>query len=493
MNIRRMLFALIVLALTSPVFAAGGEKGDVEIGLYAGYGMPDDYGEGPAKLNPDDDLLYGLRLGYFFSPHWSLELSGQQFSSKTQFDPALSTPDVDFDINSYRLNLLYNFRPEHKLRPFLTLGAGLEQTDVGSVLDESDAGYNVGGGLRWFLTNSFGLRLDGRYVSTDVGGALDDRQQNVETTLGVLWAFGGGAPGDADGDGVSDRRDKCPDTPRGAVVDKRGCPVDSDGDGVADGLDRCPDTPSGVPVDGTGCPRDSDGDGVHDGIDKCPNTPRGARVDDQGCPKDADKDGVADGIDKCPNTPRGAAVDATGCPKDSDGDGVFDGLDKCPNTPRGAEVDATGCPKDSDGDGVFDGLDKCPGTPTGTKVDAKGCKVLFEAQRRTLVLEGVNFEFNSAKLTPKAEGVLDRVAMSLKEWTDIRVEVAGHTDSRGDDQYNLGLSTRRAMAVLNYLAAKGVDPARMTARGYGEARPLVQERTAEDEKKNRRVELNKLN
>jgi outer membrane protein OmpA-like peptidoglycan-associated protein len=361
------------------------------------------------------------------------------------------------------MNLLHNFRPEQKFRPFLTFGAGLENTDVGPTLDEDDPGYNVGGGLRWFVTDSFGLRLDGRYVSTDVGGALDDRQENVEGSFGVLWTLGGKKPGDADGDGVRDRRDKCPDTPRGVVVDENGCPVDSDGDGVADGLDRCADTASGVPVDASGCPKDSDGDGVHDGIDACANTPRGARVDDRGCPKDADKDGVADGIDKCPDTP------------------------------KGAEVDATGCPKDRDGDGVFDGLDKCPGTPPGTKVDAKGCKVLFEETRRTLVLEGVNFEFNSARLTSQAKGILDRVAMSLSEWSTIRIEVAGHTDSQGDDVYNLGLSTRRAEAVRAYLVSKGIDGARMTAKGYGESRPIVEEKTREDRKKNRRVELKKLN
>jgi len=59
---------------------------------------------------------------------------------------------------------------------------------------------------------------------------------------------------DADGDGVPDHLDKCPDTPRGVEVDAVGCPIDSDGDGVPDYLDKCPGTPRGVPVDDTGCP-----------------------------------------------------------------------------------------------------------------------------------------------------------------------------------------------------------------------------------------------
>ncbi|MDY0132760.1 MAG: OmpA family protein [Desulforegulaceae bacterium] len=89
---------------------------------------------------------------------------------------------------------------------------------------------------------------------------------------------------DSDGDGVIDSLDKCPGTPKGAIVDKYGCPIDSDGDGVYDGLDKCPNTPKGAIVDKHGCPIDSDGDGVYDGLDKCPNTPKGTKVDKYGCP-----------------------------------------------------------------------------------------------------------------------------------------------------------------------------------------------------------------
>ncbi len=88
-----------------------------------------------------------------------------------------------------------------------------------------------------------------------------------------------------DSDGVIDRLDQCPDTPRGARVDARGCELDSDGDGVIDRLDQCPDTPPGARVDARGCELDSDGDGVVDRLDRCPNTPAGTAVDEHGCPK----------------------------------------------------------------------------------------------------------------------------------------------------------------------------------------------------------------
>lgn len=91
------------------------------------------------------------------------------------------------------------------------------------------------------------------------------------------------APKDSDGDGVTDDRDLCPDTVRGAPVDANGCPLDSDGDGVYDYEDRCPGTPAGTKVDAEGCPLDTDGDGVLDGDDLCPDTPKGARVTAEGC------------------------------------------------------------------------------------------------------------------------------------------------------------------------------------------------------------------
>ena len=194
-------------------------------------------------------------------------------------------------------------------------------------------------------------------------------------------------------------------------------------------------------------PRDSDGDGVPDRTDACPDTPKGATVDAKGCPMDSDGDGVWDGIDRCPDTPKGATVDATGCPMDSDGDGVWDGLDRCPDTPKGVIVDAKGCPKDSDGDGVWDGIDRCPNTPRGVKVDEFGCEVKaappVEPVPKTLALEGVNFESDSATLLPSSLAVLDRVSALLKDWPDVRVEVAGYTDSMNTEAYNQRLSERQ--------------------------------------------------
>jgi len=180
---------------------------------------------------------------------------------------------------------------------------------------------------------------------------------------------------------------------------------------------------------------------------------------------------------------------------DSDGDGIFDRDDRCPDTPMGATVDANGCPKDTDGDGVYDGLDRCPDTPKGDKVDSKGCSIPIPppiAVQESLVLEGVNFETNSATLTTGSLTVLDRVANSLAKWPEVKIEIGGYTDSTGEDAHNLDLSTRRAGSVRDYLVKKGTDASRIVVKGYGEASPIADNTTKEGRAKNRRVELKRL-
>ena len=207
--------------------------------------------------------------------------------------------------------------------------------------------------------------------------------QSDRVNVGVGFNYAIGTKKDSDRDGISDRFDRCPDTPLGVKVDRRGCPVDSDKDGVPDYLDLCPNTPKEArgSVGPDGCPLDSDGDGVPDYLDKCPDSSPMARgfVDECGCPFDTDQDGVMDYMDKCPDTPLGIEVDADGCPIDSDGDGVPDYLDLCPGTPSAARgfVDKNGCLLDSDDDGVPDYLDLCPDTPIEARgfVDINGCLI----------------------------------------------------------------------------------------------------------------------
>ena len=259
------------------------------------------------------------------------------------------------------------------------------------------------------------------------------------------------------------------------------------------------DTPCPVPVEAKAAPAakpaekaaekaaDSDGDGVNDAQDRCPGTVMGAKVNTSGCELDGDGDGVVDRLDRCPTTPAGRKVDANGCELDGDGDGVVDALDRCPTTPAGRKVNAEGCELDGDGDGIVDGADQCPNTPAGDKVDEKGCTL-----PKTLTLEGVNFDYDGDVLRPEGIATLEGIAATLKRYPYFKVEIAGHTDSRGSTDYNVALSDRRAKAVVDYLTAHGIAADRLSAKGYGETQPIGNNNTEEGRMKNRRVEMRTL-
>jgi len=307
------------------------------------------------------------------------------------------------------------------------------------------------------------------------------------------------ANADADGDGLIDNLDNRPHVAEyykayGAQPWNRleqPTSVDSDGDGVPDALDNRPHVAEYYHA-GMVAPKpvaDSDGDGVKDNADRCPGTPAGVKVDDKGCPVDTDRDGVADYLDKCPGTPSGVRVDAVGCPLDSDGDGVTDDKDKCPDTPSGAPVDEVGCPKDSDNDGVFDYLDKCPNTPANVEVDATGCPKL--AKKGEKIILDVQFATNSSEMDAHSQQVLEGVAKTMAEFTDIKVAIKGFTDDVGSESYNRQLSDKRAKAVMAFLEKQGVAKNRMTAKGYGEDPQYFvgDNKTEEGRAKNRRVEI----
>ena len=272
---------------------------------------------------------------------------------------------------------------------------------------------------------------------------------------------------DKDKDGVRNNRDKCPDTPKGVVVDKKGCPVDTDGDGIPDYLDLCADTPEAAygKIDANGCPLDTDGDGVFDYIDECPGTVAEARgyVDEKGCPKDTDKDGVHDYIDRCPDTPESVKVDENGCPIDTDGDGVADYLDLCPDTPIEAKgmVDKNGCPLDTDDDGVYDYLDLCSNTPIEARgfVDKNGCPLDSDD-------DGVADYLDKCPNTPvEARGMVDEKGCprdtdgdGILDYLDNCPKIAGVASNKGCPEVKKEIRTlfKKALQGIQFESGKDV-------------------------------------
>ncbi len=135
--------------------------------------------------------------------------------------------------------------------------------------------------------------------------------------------------------------------------------------------------------------------------------------------------------------------------------------------------------KDSDGDGVLDNKDQCPGTPKGARVDARGC----------WVLSGLRFDTNEAAIKPQFRRILDEAAQVMSENPDMRIEIQGHTDSRGSYSYNQRLSERRAKSVRAYLISLGIAASRLTAVGFGESMPAASNATTGGQDQNRRVEM----
>jgi OmpA-OmpF porin, OOP family len=322
---------------------------------------------------------------------------------------------------------------------------------------------------------------------------------------------------DQDGDGVPDTSDQCPTVPEDndGFQDPDGCPdPDNDADGFPDPQDKCPneaEVKNGY-QDSDGCPdevADKDQDGIPDTEDKCPDQGGQTVVRRQGefygCP-DSDRDGVPDKIDKCPNDPEDTDgyQDSDGCPDpDNDGDGIADSDDQCVDVPEvvNGYQDADGCPDtvpDRDKDGIPDNKDKCPDAPENYNgfQDDDGCPdkgpALVEVQDDAIKIKDViNFANDSDKIVGKRSfQVLDAVASVLVHHPEIfKVEVAGHTDDKGDKDHNTDLSKRRAASVMAYLNDHGVETKRMTSAGYGPDQPIADNKTAAGRAKNRRVEF----
>lgn len=104
-------------------------------------------------------------------------------------------------------------------------------------------------------------------------------------------------------------------------------------------------------------------------------------------------------------------------------------------------------------------------------------------------MDDVLFDFDKTAIKPDGARILDRLAQFLRENPDRKVHLEGHTDWIGTEKYNQGLSERRAASVKNYVIGKGIDPSRVTTQGFGETKPIADNKTRAGRAKNRRVEV----
>lgn len=479
---KKLLLICTCLALTIITNAQTQDK-KWNIGLHGGATQSNtDFKNDFYKGNMPFYGFGGLSLSRYLGGHVDLSLLATK--GTVGYSTALGRYSKDF--TTATLNARFHILgPNTPVRPYVFVGGGLMLFDKNLNIKKSKVDYvapSYGAGINFKMGPSVMLNVQETFLySTEDkrdGVVKDGNDSYLMHSVGLTFNFG--KKKDADMDGVADRNDKCPNTPAGVAVDKNGCPLDKDADGVPDYLDKCPDVAGVTALNG--CP-DKDGDGITDADDRCPDAAGSAEM--KGCP-DTDKDGVADIDDKCADTKEGYKVDTSGCPIDNDKDGIFNEDDRCPDAAGAASL--KGCP-DTDGDGVADLDDRCPAIK-GT-IANKGCPEMTveEEKKITEIGSKIFFETNSDKLKVASLVQLDELTAILKKYENANLLIAGFTDSKGSDAFNLTLSQKRVESVKTYLMGKGIIESRLSATGYGETNPIADNNTSLGRAKNRRVEL----
>lgn len=375
--------------------------------------------------NLDTSLVLGARAGYNFTKAFGVEALYDYVTPTDSSSGSLK----NISMHRFGGQALYHFFPDSVFVPYLAAGYSGVALNGSGVDTRTRGAFDYGVGAKYFLTDDIAVRGDVRHI---LHKENSNTINNVEFTLGAYFQFGGTEPA---------AKALAPTPPPEPVK-----AVEAPAPIVA--------APVVIP------PADSDGDGVPDYLDKCPGTPAGVAVDKDGCPIDSDNDGVPDYLDKCPGTPAGVAVDKDGCPIDSDKDGVPDYLDKCPGTPAGVAVDKDGCP---------------------VEAAKKFCD-------KPAVI-AISFDTNKADVKAQYHDELDKLGNFLKEFPNSKGTIEGHTDADGGRAANIKLSQKRAESVRSYIINKfGIDGSRISAKGYGPAKPAASNKTAAGKAKNRRIE-----
>ena len=530
---RKLLLLCICLTFTL-ITKAQTEDKKWNIGLHGG--ATQYQGDLGSDLYKTDMAFYGfagLSVTRFIGSHFDINVLATKGTVGYSRANGRFLENVMTGTINFRFQIL---GPASVVRPYIFVGGGGMLFDKNILISSKQVDYvapSFGAGVNFRLAPSIMLNLQEMYMYSTadnrdgvVGGTNDGYLFHM---VGLTFNFG--TKKDADKDGVADRIDKCPNTPPRVAVDKDGCPLDRDKDGVPDYMDACPDVAGTAATHGCpdrdgdgvadkddncpdikglvalhGCP-DADGDGIPDYLDSCPNQ-KGtlalngcpdrdgdgiADKDDlcpdvkglaqfHGCP-DTDGDGIEDSKDMCPDQKGPASTN--GCP-DTDGDGVPDNLDKCP-TLAGSPAHH-GCP-DTDGDGVYDDIDNCitipgPASNHGCPELKKETKQLFEK-----ALQGIQFETGKAVIKPVSFPILNAIVKVMSDNPTYKLMIGGHTDDVGEDAMNMTLSEDRAAAVANYLISHGVDPLRVTSKGYGKTQPVDTNKSEKGRAHNRRVEF----
>ncbi|HQO09967.1 MAG TPA: OmpA family protein [Clostridiales bacterium] len=404
-----------------------------------------------------DDFRVLMNGGYLWRTATEKEPSGQQIDILP--DAFTMNAGMEYTFNEY-VGMFLEWDGEMLLDK--------KTGDIVKTVSEEEFIHKAGGGFKFVGNKYFSATVGG------FGGLAQEDTPDWQVYTGITLT-GNWIDPDTDKDGILDEVDSCPTEPEDfdGFEDTDGCPeADNDKDGITDLNDKCPLVPEDLDgyQDDDGCPEDdNDGDGIKDSYDKCPNEPEDfdGYEDQDGCPEfDNDGDGIKDDTDKCPLEPEDfdGWLDSDGCPEfDNDGDGIRDESDKCPN-----EAESFNGFEDSDG---------CP--------DA----VILKKDER-IVLDNIYFKLASAELETESFETLNSLKRVFLDNPGIIVQIEGHTDSQGSDSYNLDLSRRRAGTVADYIVnVLGVSSGQVSSVGFGESKPVADNKTSKGRAQNRRIEF----
>ena len=449
-KIKVTLFAL------AAAFSVGAQAQDENNPWQIGFGVnsvdirtPKDFGDvlkdwaGPSDLNILP-AVSRLSVGRYIGKGFSAELSGSLNKIEKGYG---YNKDLDNKVDQsfwavnlaaqYHLNTLWS--GARWFDPYAQVGGGYAAID-----NEGKFRTLVGAGANFWFTDNIGLNLQTAYHPTMKSESTENYFQHA---LGITIKFG---KQDRDNDGVADKDDKCPDV--AGKPELNGCP-DADGDGITDAEDSCPDV-FGL-KEFNGCP-DTDNDGIADKDDECPEV--AGKPELKGCP-DADNDGIADKDDKCPQ--QAGPKENNGCPwPDRDGDGVLDKDDECPE--EAGPASNKGCPEVTQ--------------EVQTQLNSFAKTILFDVGKSTI--------------RPESATVLNNIVNVLNKYKNSKFSVEGYTDTSGNKDKNQRLSEDRAYSVKAYLVDKGINPARLSAKGFGPEKPIASNKTKKGRELNRRVEIN---
>ena len=405
-----------------------------EVGVFGGaFWLSDNHALQQRNHQPFETAAeLGARVAYFPLSFLGGELEGAAGGSKTQ-------SGASADVWALRAHASLQL-PGSAVVPFALIGGGVLGAGSTVTGSDSDKLFHFGAGAKVALDDFLSLRFDLRDNLTQKHQASSGTQtHSPEATLGLTFTL----------DPVSHA------APLPVAL------PDADGDGIADPTDRCPNQ-AGLAPDGCPSPKDSDGDGVSDERDACPSEVGPAP---SGCPdRDPDHDCVPVQQDKCPDV---AGRPTDGCPDpDPDHDGISGASDKCPTQPETVNG--------------FEDDDGCPDT------------LPEKIKKYSGVVPGIEFDLGRATLRPKSLPTLGEAAGVLKEYATLRISITGHTDNIGDREKNLALSKARAEAVKAYLVQQGIDAERIETHGAGPDEPIADNKLDAGRQKNRRIEFKLL-